>query len=424
MASSPQDLFSAQDQRAAIESMFNAASLGIIISDSEGRIQQVNPFANKLFGYEEGELLGKKIEALVPQDLRAIHESHRRDFNHNPKTRSMGLGLDLFALKKDGTLLPVEISLTHYQRKGKREIVSFVSDITERKKIEAELKELNAMLEKKVGERTEELSQAFMELQQTNLNLQEEMEQRKQAEIEAQAAFERERELNELKSRFVSMASHEFRTPLSAILSSASLIARYHSPADQEKRTKHIDTIKASVHVLTNILNDFLSLDKLEKGKVENFPTSFDLDDFSKGLVEEVEALAKPGQRVIYTSGGGTEPVFLDKQLLRSVLLNLLSNAIKYSGIGMEIQFVARLEGPRLTIVVRDQGIGIPEVDQKHLFETFFRAKNAAAIQGTGLGLNIVKRSLDLMGGFIEFESVENQGSAFTVVLPQARNEP
>ncbi|HKX13236.1 MAG TPA: PAS domain-containing sensor histidine kinase [bacterium] len=409
---------SAADHKEAVESMFKAASLGIIISNADGIIEQVNPYANRLFGYESGELVGQKIEVLIPPQLRQRHVEHRSKFNENPRTRSMGTGLDLFALTKSGQLLPVEVSLTHYERNGRKEIVSFVSDITERKKIEDELKSLNSELEKKVEERTQELSQAFVELQQTNQDLEAEMEQRKKAENEVRVALEKEKELNELKSRFVTTASHEFRTPLSAILTSVSLIARYRSAEDEAKRNKHIQTIKVSVQALTNILNDFLSLDKLEKGKVESSPSRFSIREFVGGVVDEMRELAKPNQTIRHLHEGGSGEVFLDPKLLRSVLLNLLSNAIKYSAEGTEIRLSTRWEEGGLELVVEDRGIGIPEVDKSHLFESFFRGRNAASIQGTGLGLNIVKRCVDLMGGTMEFSSQEGRGSRFRVFFP------
>lgn len=404
--------FSKAEQSAAIEAMFNAASLGIIISNAEGIIQQVNPYSTRLFGYEETELIGQKIEILIPRNLRDKHVGHREQFNQHPKARAMGSGMNLFGLKKDGSLLPVEISLTHYERNGKKEIVSFISDITERKKAEDALKALTQELEKKVEERTQELSQAFIELQHTNENLQ-------RAEEEAREALSKEKELNELKSRFVSMASHEFRTPLSGILTSASLISKYDAAEDKEKRHKHINTIKASVQNLTTILNDFLSLDKLEQSKIECRLDSLDLKPWIQNLIEEMETLTKRGQRIVYEHFGNSSDIQTDKDMLRNIFINLLSNAIKYSGEEKEIRVTTEIQDTWVMLKVRDAGIGIPKNDQKYLFEKFFRAHNANAIQGTGLGLNIVKRYLDLMGGSIEFSSTENQGSTFTIRLPR-----
>lgn len=406
------------------EAIFQSAKLGIVISNAEGVIERVNPFANRLFGYEGEELIGQKIEVLLPQELRERHVAHRNDFNAHPRARAMGFGMDLAARKKDGTLIPVEVSLAPYERLGKREIVSFVSDITERKRISDELKTLNVELEKKVGERTQELSQAFLELRQSHTSLREEMEQRKKAEHAVQEALERERELGELKSRFVATASHEFRTPLSAILSSAALLSRYRAPEDAEKRERHIQTIKTAVQNLNGILNDFLSLEKIEQGRVEYRPSRFSLVGLAQELVGEMQALAKPGQRIHHRHRGEDEPVFLEKNLLRGILLNLLSNAVKYSPEEKEICLCTEIGDSGIRIIVEDHGIGIPASEQKHLFETFFRAKNAANVQGTGLGLNIVKRYLDMMGGVIQVESGENRGTTFTVLLPKIGEAP
>lgn len=410
---------SREESKVAFESMFEYASIGILISNPTGVIEKVNPAASRLFGYEPGELVGQKIEALIPPALRKSHVQHRENYSHHATPRPMGLGMDLSALKKDGTTFPVEISLAAYAIGDKKEIVSFVSDITKRKKDEDALQKLTEELETKVKERTEALSQAIQELQQMNENLSRAMEQRKKAEEDALHAFEKEKDLGELKSRFVSMASHEFRTPLSGILTSVSLIDRHNQEGSKEKINKHVRTIKTSVHNLTNILNDFLSLDKLEAGKIECHPSTFILDDFARDLVHEMESLAKKDQRIVYQHLGESMPVSLDKELLRNILLNLLSNAMKYSPTGTEVRFVTEIQGASVTLTVKDMGIGIPEAEQKHLFERFFRAGNASTVQGTGLGLNIVRKYLDLMGGTIRYKSQENEGTTFTVTLPR-----
>ena len=250
-----------------------------------------------------------------------------------------------------------------------------------------------------------------------NENLNREMEQRKKAEQDALRAFEKEKDLGELKSRFVSMASHEFRTPLSGILTSATLIDKHHQSGDSKKVSKHVGTIKASVRNLTNILNDFLSLDKLDAGRIESRPTSFSLADLAKDLTQDMQSLAKKGQRIVHEHRGETK-VSLDQEILRNVLINLLSNALKYSPEDAAIRFTTEADGARVVIAVIDEGIGIPEAERKHLFERFFRARNASTVPGTGLGLNIVKRYLDLMGGAIECTSKENAGTTFVVTLP------
>ncbi|WP_317897693.1 PAS domain-containing sensor histidine kinase [Aurantibacillus circumpalustris] len=377
----------------AFRVLFQYATIGILVIDKSGKIALVNPSAEKLFGYAPSELLNQPLETLLPENLKHKHASHREGYFNNPKARAMGSGLDLFAQKKNGKVFPVEISLGHYELSGERLAVAFITDITARKQAEQELKQLNEKLEQRVSERTAEL----------------------------EAALDREKELNEMKSRFVSMASHEFRTPLSAVLSSVSLIDQYTHAEHEEKRKKHVERIKSSVKNLTDILNDFLSLDKLEQGKVDIDFQHFNLEEFGADAIDEVNNMLKKGQEIHYHYTGQKE-IRQDKRILRNVLLNLLSNACKYSEEDKRIELKIICVPETISIVVTDQGIGIPEQEQKNLFEKFYRAKNAVHIQGTGLGLNIVKRYLELIQGNISFTSIKNQGTTFTVTLPGYKN--
>ncbi|MBI1287341.1 MAG: PAS domain S-box protein [Flavobacteriales bacterium] len=245
--------------------------------------------------------------------------------------------------------------------------------------------------------------------------------EQKQAEQDMINALKKERELNELKSRFVSMASHEFRTPLATVLSSVNLVSRHAEAGNMESVSKHVGRIKNSIRNLTSILNDFLSLEKLEAGKVQYRPEEFEMCDVVRSVVEDIGAMTKSGQTIQLDCGEGSV-VVLDPQLLRNILFNLLSNAVKYSKENAEIGLTVELADSQLTIRVSDKGIGIPEEEQKHLFERFFRAKNATNIQGTGLGLNIVSKHVELMGGSIDFTSKLNEGTTFMITLP--RNNP
>ena len=267
-----------------------------------------------------------------------------------------------------------------------------------------EIKKLNQGLEKRVEERTRELEEAVVKLDESRNEI-----------IEA---LQKEKELNELKSRFVSMASHEFRTPLSTILSSTTLLEKY-SDDEPEKKIKHFQRIKASIKNLIEILESFLSLSKLEEGRVESNPSYFEIDKFGHELVEDMGPLLAEGQQINYKHTGAKE-VFIDKQMLHNILLNLLSNAIKYSPPGKEICFTSEIKEEDIIFKVKDSGIGIPEDEQKHLFERFFRARNVTNIQGTGLGLNIVKKYVELLGGNINFESRSGEGTTFTVMIPIA----
>ncbi len=238
----------------------------------------------------------------------------------------------------------------------------------------------------------------------------------KDSEEELTRSLSKEKELNEMKSRFVSMASHEFRTPLTSILSSAAIIGRYDKEGQQDKREKHVNRIKSSVANLTGILNDFLSLSKLEEGRVEVNLAELNLDLLCQEIIEDTKQLLKSDQKIIHKVHGDDPHVIVDERILRNVIFNLISNAIKYSNkdISCDIYF----EEDHFELVVKDHGIGIPLEDQKHLFTRFFRADNVTNIQGTGLGLNIVKRYVEILGGKIRFESEHEAGTSFFVTIP------
>ncbi|MEO6522762.1 MAG: CheR family methyltransferase, partial [Mucilaginibacter sp.] len=235
-----------------------------------------------------------------------------------------------------------------------------------------------------------ELKKLLDELDVTNISLQESIKTSEDAKAKVSQSLEKEKELGILKSRFVSMASHEFRTPLSSIQLSASLIDKYAKPFDNANIKSHIGKIKISVGNLTAILNDFLSLERLEGGKVEQLRTLFDIVEFGENITEEMQMIAKQNQKIIYQHSGTISKVKLDQSLLKNCVINLISNAIKYSGEETFIEFNSTIDNALLTLVVKDNGIGIPDDDQKHLFEAFFRAHNTGTIPGTGLGLNIV----------------------------------
>jgi len=271
-----------------------------------------------------------------------------------------------------------------------------------------EIQDLNSQLEQRVTERTHELGEAIVQLEKTNRSLFE-------AQQEIRKALQKEKELNELKSRFVTIASHEFRTPLSTVLSSASLIGKYKTTEDDDKRQKHVNRIKSAVSNLTAILNDFLSLSRIEEGKIYNVPTSFELEHFTHDIVDEMQGYIKVGQQINYHHQGQPDLVMLDKQLLKNIIINLLSNASKYSGEGKNIYLSTQISPESVLVRVQDEGIGIPAADQPHLFTPFFRAQNAANYEGTGLGLNIVKRYVDIMNGTLHYQSELNTGTTFTV---------
>ena len=386
-----------------MDALFLYATEGILITNDKGEIININPSAEKLFRYEPGELLGKKIETLIPQRFSA-HKQHRERYNKNPHARAMGAGMELYGLRKDGTELPVEISLSPYTTSEGRFVVAFIIDITMRKQAEERLKGYSAELERQVKNRTLILEEAIEELEKTKKDL--------------HHALQKEKELNELKSRFVSMASHEFRTPLTTMMSSLSLVTKYGEQNDVQNQSKHVNKIKTSINNLTDILNDFLSVSRLEEGRIEHLPERVHVMDFIAGIVSEMQLMASGGQRITYQHTG-PEMASLDPKIFRNVLFNLISNAIKFSPEGGEVEVTSALSGHSFEISVRDRGIGISKEDQKHLFGRFFRGHNATHIQGTGLGLNIVAKYAELMEGSVHFESEENKGTVFTIRIPQ-----
>lgn len=532
--------------------LFDNASMGIIVADEKGNIVITNPFLENQFGYQPGELGGRAIETLIPARFNSKHKAHVHGYAEQPRSRPMGLGLDLFGLRKDGTEFPVEVSLSSYRTGHGKFVIGFISDISARKQAELELKLLNQELEEKVLNRTRSLTSTVKQLAElitetehkdnelnrannflrsiwghaevilyvtdasglikmfnpaaerelgysaeeiidkftpsflhpaevlmqkagalsvllnkpvsgdfealkirADMGMPNEQEilhlrkngtqfpasltltamhtaatgeiegylgiamnisERKKAEEEILQSLKKEREANEFKSRFVSMASHEFRTPLSTILSSAYIISKYTTTQEQEKRQHHVNRIATMVQSLTDILNDFLSLEKIEENKAVTHNSNFDLAECLSEVVIELESLKGKGQ-YISLSHSGPSRAYLDRVMLKHIMVNLLSNAIKFSPEDGLIEVLSAAEEDQLRIVVRDKGMGISMVDQAHLFERFFRGGNVSNIQGTGLGLHIVSRYMGLMNGDISFKSVLRAGSEFILTF-------
>ncbi len=520
------------------------ASMGIVVVNSKGVILLINPFAVELFGYATEEITGKQIEALIPGRYHDKHEGHRNEYVQHPRSRPMGVGMDLFAIKKDGTEFPVEVSLGSFDNEGEENVIAFISDITIRKNAEKEIRKLNDELEATVAQRTEALIKTLDQLKIANDKLEAalyyqkalldnagamiiatdekgiiqlfnpeaafktgynedevinkktplllhdkneierkrneifnesgieikddfsvlvyrsmqnthkeqiysyirksgtsfpisltitairnnagrvtgfagiaiDISERKKAEEKLLKALEKEMELNELKSRFVSMASHEFRTPLSTVLSSAYLIEKYNTAEGQPKREKHLQRIISSVNMLTDILNDFLSVGKIEEGKIQVRPSEFDISVYIQAIAEEIKNTLKKDQRISYLHHGRKD-VLMDASLLKHIVMNLVSNASKFSPEGSIVQIDTACDEKHIIFSVKDSGVGISKEDQQHLMERFFRGANAANVQGTGLGLHIVAKYAELMNGSMSCESEIEKGTTFTVIF-------
>jgi signal transduction histidine kinase len=243
----------------------------------------------------------------------------------------------------------------------------------------------------------------------------------KKAEENLRESLRKERMLGELKSRFVSMASHEFRTPLSTVLSSAYLIEKYTSAEDHPKREKHLQRIVSSVNMLTDILNEFLDIGKIEEGKLQTKFSAFNLEDITRTTTNEIKNSLKKDQQINYRHEGNPI-VFLDHSLMKHIVMNLVSNAGKFSSEASVIDVVTINQNDHVTLSVKDKGIGISEEDQKHLTERFFRGANAGNIQGTGLGLYIVSKYAEMMNGTIECKSQLEKGTEFIVQFNTKKN--
>ncbi len=391
-----------QQEKDRFEALFQYASMGIVVAGKGGDILLVNNFLITQFGYASAsELVGQKIEKLIPSRYHGKHTHYRDNYNNNPHPRPMGIGKDLFAVKKDGTEFPVEVSLSNYTMDNESYTIGFIQQM-QLAETNKRIEQMNDELEEKVELRTKQLKETLAELEVSK--------------DELTKALSKEKELSDLKSRFVSMASHEFRTPLSTILSSASLVAKYTQTDEQERRDKHIQRIKSSVNNLTSLLNEFLSIGKIEDGKIIANNIRFNIREMITALCTELEGIAKKDQQIRYRHEG-EETVLLDPNLLRNVITNLVSNAIKFSAEDGIIDVSSKTSAREVIITVQDNGLGISREDQEHLFERFFRGANVTNIQGTGLGLHIVGRYIEIMDGKIEFFSELEKGTRFIITF-------
>jgi PAS domain S-box-containing protein len=392
------------ENAALLKAIIENAIDGIITINGRGIVETINPAACKLFLCKPEDVIGKNISVLMPQPYKAQHDEYIHRYQQTRDPHIIGIGREVTGLRTDGTTFPFRLAVSEVDYAGRKIYAGFIHDLSREKEAEEQLRDYAAHLEDLVEQRTQTLKNTVEALQQ--------------AKEEVSVSLEKEKELGHLKSRFVSMASHEFRTPLSAVQLSASLIEKYAQPYDNANIRKHVAKIKNAVGNLTTILNDFLSLEKLEAGRVEPSYIPFDLVKLSEEITEELQMVAKQNQSIIYQHTGTRSMVNLDPNLLKNCVINLMSNAIKYSGENTFIEFNTEIADGSCVITIKDNGIGIPDTDQKHLFEAFFRAHNTGNIPGTGLGLNIVARYASLMNGRIEFKSNINQGTLFTITFP------
>jgi hypothetical protein len=388
-----------------------AISEGIVVVNKDQEIVATNRRADRLFRYEQDELKGKPLSVLIPDSFKKVHKKHVAEFSRDGQQKRMADGRSLFGLRKTGEQFPLEVGLNPFKLYDRTYVLALVYDMTELRAKDSEIRELNLHLEEKIKTRTQELSLTVSQLKK-------EIRRRMEAEAKMKSALQKEKELNELKTKFLSMVSHEFKTPLSGILTSATLVGKYGEREQQPKREKHLQTIIGEVQRLNGILNDFLSIERLEQGKEVYRKTHFSLSKVINEVIYNANMTLKSGQKINYPQNVEEVNIFQDEKIVFLALTNLLYNSVKYSPEDMEIDLNVELSDENVVFHVVDRGIGIPETDQKHIFERYFRAENVLLTQGTGIGLNIVKSHVENLGGCIYFKSKVNKGSTFSVALP------
>lgn len=391
--------------QALLNAIIENAIDGIITINEKGIVESINPSACRLFLYTPEEVIGKNISLLMPSPDREKHDTYIQNYKSSGIPHIIGHDRDVLGRKKDGNIFPFRLGVSEVKFEGERIFAGFIHDMSHQKEAENRLMQYTQHLEELVKDRTQTLNETIEALTLTK--------------EEVSNTLEKEKELNKIKSRLLSMASHEFRTPLSTIQLSTSLIQRYIEDLNNPKIETHIHKIKNAIANLTAILNDFLLLEKAESNKITLEISTFNLHDFIKEIIGELKLLTKKKQKIISIPNTEITLVKLDKNLVKNCIINLVSNAIKYSGEETEIELWTSITDKTITLNVKDNGIGIPEEEQKHLFEAFFRAHNTGTIPGTGLGLHIVSRYVSLMNGTISFKSAIDKGTLFTIELPR-----
>ena len=390
---------------------FGDVSVGIVILDAQQHIIETNESIVRMFGYKTKELHQLHLQVLFSDDYKIQLENQLKGFLNQRLQKQKERNLTIYGAHKSKSMFPVEVSLNIFKLCDKEYIMALVTDISARKEQEVKLSNLNAEFEQKILLRTKELNETISQLEHENML-------RVDAEKDTNIAFRKERELNKLKTNFLSLVSHEFKTPLSGILTSTILLRKYNLAEQQEKRDKHIQTITDKVQYLNNILNDFLSLEKLETGNVNYNLSTFELGKVMKEVVSNANILLKKGQTINYPDHIDEISLLQDEKIIELTLSNLIHNAIKYSSENSVIAIKVSQDLDITTLEIIDDGIGVPKIDQKNIFNRYFRAENALLTEGTGIGLNISKTHIENLGGSINFESEENKGTTFTISIP------
>jgi len=367
-----------RDSEEKFRTMLEAASEGVLLLDEHGNVIMVNLYIETLFGYDRSEMLGKSPLFLIPDHMRLRFAEYQNTFALRPMFTRIMESEGIVGQCKNGRLVPVEVTLTPITLAGKSLVMCLVIDLTQRKQLE----------EGRIYAKTLEVK------------------------------LEKERELIEMKERFISIVSHEFRTPLAVILSSVGILRRYYDILTPDEAAVKLDGISTQVRRMVQLLEDVLTISRGNAEHIQFRPELLSLSEFCTDIAETIRQADSDRHPIIVLGVEQVPSLYGDRRLLEHILLNLLTNAIKYSPEGTPVTLKVTRITNAITFMIRDYGIGIPAEDQIHLFEPFHRAQNVNAVEGTGLGLAIVKQSVEEHGGSITFESVVDKGSSFTVTLP------
>ncbi len=366
-----------RDSERKLRTILDSALDAVVTIDEKGIVTEWNNQAEVIFGFSPEEAIGLPLtDTIIPPQH---HASHNRGMAHYLKTGVgpvLGQKIEITALRKGGEEFPIELAIVPVMMKGIHSFTAFISDITVQKQVHQEMEK----------------------------------------------ALSKERELNELKSRFVAMTSHEFRTPLTTIKQNIDLVSfklENKHPDDFAGYKKYLDRVESEIRRVTSLMNDILMMGRIDSGKIEVRKEATDLKAFCERIIQQHVSSRLDERNIGFKVSGVPRPVEVDVDLFDHVIQNLISNAFKYSEGKADPEVTLRYD--KLNEVyfhIRDFGIGIPKKDQKGLFQSFYRATNVQNIQGSGLGLSIVKEFVDLHGGQISVKSEKNKGSEFIVEIP------